>query len=362
MIPPSRALLHPLWLSALVVLVVNDHVAKGAGLLPELVTGKASDFAGLLVAQVVLAVLVRARSRRGLARVSLVLGVVFAAIKTSPWASALYERLLAFAHATNMVDPTDLVALLVLPVGYVVFGRAMHGPEGREPSSRRVAEALALVTAVPFCLATSAPNVVCSDDAAAESGCVQGFDSPTFVFNPGTTPVTVRVRTLRAPLPSGAVSPASLPCDLSLAAFNDPFFVTLAPGEAAPLGTTASPDGVHVALVSADDDLPAVLLSARSPGAQRVPGSGWTDGSGGAGASGGSGGLSGGIGVVRYPTDGRVYRAVGATLVPFTCDRDRPEAGVAPDAEVPPDAGPDAEPLSDAGLDASIDADAGDGS
>jgi two-component system sensor histidine kinase PilS (NtrC family) len=230
------------------------------------------------------------------------------------------------------LQPTDLVALLVLPVGYVVFGRAMHEPEGREPSSRRVAEALALVTAVPFCLATSAPNVVCSDDAAAESGCVQGFDSPTFVFNPGTTPVTVRVRTLRAPLPSGAVSPASLPCDLSLAAFNDPFLVTLAPGEAAPLGTTASPDGVHVALVSADDDLPAVLLYARSPGAQRVPGSGWTDGSGGAGASGGSGGLSGGSGVVRSPRPSSPSRATATDPRPGSrpTPRSRPMRALTP--------------------------------
>jgi hypothetical protein len=360
MLRPSRALLHPLWLSALVVLVVNDHVAKGAGLVPELVTGKASDFAGLLVAQVVLAVLVRARSRRGLARVSLVLGVVFAAIKTSPWASALYERLLAFAHATNMVDPTDLVALLVLPVGYVVFGRAMHEPEGREPASRRVAEALALVTAVPFCLATSAPPVVCADEAAAASGCVQGFDSPSFVFNPGTTTVTVRVRTLRSPLASTAVSVGSLPCDLSIDAFSEPSLVTLAPGEAAPLGTTASPDGVHVALVSADDDLPAVLLYARSPRSQRVPSSGWTDGA----STGGSSGFSGGIGVVRYPTDGLVYRALGSTLVPFTCDRDRPDASTAPDAsaESPPDAASDAMLDSGPSVDASDDADAGDGS
>lgn len=361
MFRPSRALLHPLWISALVVLVVNDHLAKGAGLLPELVTGKASDFGGLLVAQGVAAVLVRVRSRRGLALVSIVVGAVFAAIKTSPWASAMYEAALAFAHATNVVDPTDLVALVALPIGAVVFGRAMQEPEGREPASRRVAEALALLTAVPFCLATSAPPVVCADDAAAASGCVQGFDSPTFVFNPGTTPVTVRIRTLRTPLPSGSFSPSSLPCELSLDGFNDPFLVTLAPGEAAPLGTKGSADGVHVALVSADDDLPAVLLYARSPSAQRVPGSGWTDGSRESGGSGGTGGLSGGIGVVRYPTDGRVYRAVGATLVPFTCYRDRPDAEIAPDAEVAPDASPDAAAPSDASLDATTD-DAGDGS
>ena len=44
---PSRALLHPLWLGSLALLVLNDHVLKGAGLLPGVLTGKLSDFAGV---------------------------------------------------------------------------------------------------------------------------------------------------------------------------------------------------------------------------------------------------------------------------------------------------------------------------
>ena len=42
----ERALLHPLWVAALVLLVVNDHLLKGAGLVPGVVTGKLSDTQG----------------------------------------------------------------------------------------------------------------------------------------------------------------------------------------------------------------------------------------------------------------------------------------------------------------------------
>lgn len=44
---PERALPTLPWVAALLVLVVNDHVLKGSGLLPGVITGKLSDFAGL---------------------------------------------------------------------------------------------------------------------------------------------------------------------------------------------------------------------------------------------------------------------------------------------------------------------------
>ena len=63
---PGRVLAHPAWIGALLLLLINDHVLKGAGLLPGWVTGKLSDLAGLFVAPALLAVLVRARTRAGL--------------------------------------------------------------------------------------------------------------------------------------------------------------------------------------------------------------------------------------------------------------------------------------------------------
>ena len=37
---PRRVLLHPAWLAGVALLAVNDHLLKGSGLLPGLVTGK----------------------------------------------------------------------------------------------------------------------------------------------------------------------------------------------------------------------------------------------------------------------------------------------------------------------------------
>jgi hypothetical protein len=44
---PLAALVHPVTLAALVVLVVNDHVLKSR--FPGVITGKASDLAGLVL-------------------------------------------------------------------------------------------------------------------------------------------------------------------------------------------------------------------------------------------------------------------------------------------------------------------------
>jgi hypothetical protein len=46
------ALRSPMFGAALSVLVLNDHWLKGAGLLPGWLTGKLSDFAGLIVAPI----------------------------------------------------------------------------------------------------------------------------------------------------------------------------------------------------------------------------------------------------------------------------------------------------------------------
>ena len=44
---PGASLLHPLFLVSLLVLLINDHIAKD--LYPGVITGKLSDFSGLLV-------------------------------------------------------------------------------------------------------------------------------------------------------------------------------------------------------------------------------------------------------------------------------------------------------------------------
>ncbi len=123
---PSRALLHPVWIVSLGVLVANDHFLKGSGLLPGWLTGKLSDLAGLVVAPVLLAALLRARTRRGVAIAHLIVGVGFAALEMSSaltaWADSLY-RLAGFAWKSTS-DPTDLLALAVVPLAYLLTLRA----------------------------------------------------------------------------------------------------------------------------------------------------------------------------------------------------------------------------------------------
>ncbi len=154
---PSRALLHPLWLGSLAVLVLNDHVLKGASILPDAVTGKLSDFAGLMVAPVLLAMLTRVRTRRGLALAHVAVGVVFAGIQLSVVAAAQWSAAMESIGFPWVItrDATDLIALPALLVSMVVLGAGMRRPV---PSpARRSAELMAAGTGLLCCAATSPP-------------------------------------------------------------------------------------------------------------------------------------------------------------------------------------------------------------
>jgi hypothetical protein len=134
----SRALAHPIAILAMALLVVNDHVLKAA--YPGLVTGKLSDFAGLVFFPLLLAAASeQVGIRRGMTAVvaaTIATGIVFASIKLSPAAGELYrvglgvlqwpfravvamvggDRLPGVAHVQLVADRTDLVALVALAV------------------------------------------------------------------------------------------------------------------------------------------------------------------------------------------------------------------------------------------------------
>lgn len=142
-----NALRHPAFWVALVVLVVNDHLLKGADLLPGWLTGKLSDFAGLIVAPLALAALLGAR-RKGLAFA--LVGGWFAAANLVP---PVAEATSALAGLVGVgwhfvVDPTDLVALAVLPFAWRL---------GAERSGRSF-ERLALGLAVAASIASPTPE------------------------------------------------------------------------------------------------------------------------------------------------------------------------------------------------------------
>jgi hypothetical protein len=124
---PERALPTLPWVAALLVLVVNDHVLKGSGLLPGVVTGKLSDFVGLLVAPVLMATLIRARSTRALFACHVAVGLVFAGIQLSvPFADLWSAAMGLLGHPWTITsDPTDLIALPMLWVSWRVLVPAM---------------------------------------------------------------------------------------------------------------------------------------------------------------------------------------------------------------------------------------------
>lgn len=122
-----RGLLHPGALTAIGVLILNDHWLKEA--FPGLITGKLSDLAGLsffpLVLHAVWALLIGRGSRRALPIACVLTATAFAAVKTVPLCNEAYEIGLGWlqfpfrallgatepAHTHLVMDATDLLAL-----------------------------------------------------------------------------------------------------------------------------------------------------------------------------------------------------------------------------------------------------------
>lgn len=154
---PERALVHPVWWGALALLAFNDHVLKGSPLVPEVVTGKLSDLAGLVVAPLLLATLVRARSRAALFVCHVAVGAVFAAIQVSSAAAAGWSALMGLVGAPWAIvsDPTDLLTLPMLGVSWFVLVPATRAAAGW---ARRGVERVAAVVGLFFCVATSAED------------------------------------------------------------------------------------------------------------------------------------------------------------------------------------------------------------
>jgi hypothetical protein len=166
----SGGIVHPVFISALIVLVLNDHWAKAHW--PGIVTGKLSDFAGVVVFPIVLATLflrVRVSSDRNWAwGVGAGAAVLLFLTKNLDQAGADFLagvlRVL-FSHSRMTADTTDLVALLALPVSLFTWQSAWQPPQKRASRqalklafpdrSRTVLRHIVLGLSVFACAATS---------------------------------------------------------------------------------------------------------------------------------------------------------------------------------------------------------------
>lgn len=197
--PPAATWVHqPVWWAALTVLVVNDHVLKGAGLLPGWLTGKLSDFAGLVVAPVVAVSVLRARSTAIRATLFLCVAFSFVALKVSPAAAEWLERILRTIGLPSRiwVDPTDLVALAALLLSW----RLVQAEPRTGPKRRELVERVAIVLAGAACMATtSGPS---------------GYAS-LYVLNATRQPVVVAIHRADAAACEALDSTAEEPLDAS---------------------------------------------------------------------------------------------------------------------------------------------------
>jgi len=132
----GSGLLHPVALTAIAVLVINDHILKDA--YPSWLTGKLSDVAGMIFFPLLVAALLAPLARRmRIARDRLITacviatGVGFAAIKLWEPATVLCQHVLGLLQLSPgpvqiVRDPTDLLALAAL--AFPLSWRADTGP------------------------------------------------------------------------------------------------------------------------------------------------------------------------------------------------------------------------------------------
>lgn len=146
---PERALVHPLWVGALWILILNDQVLKGSKVLPGWLTGKLSDFAGFLIFPMLLAVLLRARRRSELLLCHAAAAVLLLFLELSPGFCGLLASTLGWRL---WPDPTDLLALTSIAVSWLVLA-----PRASRPlPERRLTSRGLLLTGCLACAATSA--------------------------------------------------------------------------------------------------------------------------------------------------------------------------------------------------------------
>jgi hypothetical protein len=176
----------PVWWACLGILVLNDHFLKGSGVLPGWLTGKLSDFAGLVVAPVLLCAVLNGWGLPARLAAFAVVVVPFASMKLSADAARAVERAAqAFGLQWRVwVDPTDLMALAVLPVAW-----GLSAPRAEANLRRSVGsllrERVGLLAGAVACLASSSQT--------------HGYKTRIFLVN--VSHRTAEMKIFRSPVP-----------------------------------------------------------------------------------------------------------------------------------------------------------------
>ncbi|MDH2425639.1 hypothetical protein [Sphaerisporangium sp. TRM90804] len=226
--PALAWLSHPATVTAVMVLLLNDHFLKH--LWPGVVTGKLSDVAGMLVAPPLLAlpVSVFGFARRQpcadrLAVASLLLtGSGFALVKATPAGASLASQVWSTVAGPSVVlaDVSDLVALAALGVAWWVWRRARHAAV--HTGTARVM--LVVPVAMFAVVATPAPAEYHADAVGTQGGVIVVRASTGLVVSRDGG-ATWRSESDDAALPgSGAIRPVTPGLDAGDGAVTRPVF------------------------------------------------------------------------------------------------------------------------------------------
>jgi hypothetical protein len=145
-------------MAAILILGVNDHVLKGSGILPGVLTGKISDFAGLFFFPLLLAGVFRLfwsnRPVRAHGLATVLTALTFAGLKLDPWLNVIAAR----AGASFVMDATDLCALPMVGLSYLWMTRrpSIRWPRLQLPMAFLAAVATAATSRPPSLIAWEA--------------------------------------------------------------------------------------------------------------------------------------------------------------------------------------------------------------
>ena len=214
---------HPAWWGALALLLINDNLLKGRGVVPGWLTGKLSDFAFLIVAPVLFAAIIprRVPGRRTFAVASVVALYVAADLSRAVSDAVVAAAARVGLHWRLWPDPTDLLALAVLPATVWLLRRPPKpAPTARSPAGWACsASGPGIVLGALACLATSAPPT---------------YPHNPFLFNRTTTATDVRITWVLRKVDCNT-TPDVLGAMLGPSDLDDPRALTLQTGDVAAL-------------------------------------------------------------------------------------------------------------------------------